>query len=145
MNLSNYCIIALGDVSGFKDIVRKISEISPRCLEQQGVFIGTFSSMFTIAELRDIFDGEKKTFFVFEVGNQEKSAYKIGKPDIHEQLFGYLNDIYNVADSGTTTQIKTEISDEIPLEEQLKIALEKEDYARAAELRDEINSTKERN
>lgn len=149
MKFNNYCIIGLGDISGIKDLVKKISETNPRCLEQQGVLIATFSSAFTISELKDVFEKDKRTFFVFEVG-EGKSVYKIGKEDINEQLFGYLKDGFDSTIKNIFSDheimpdtTKTKI-DGLSLEDQLQLAIDNEDYIRAAELRDEINSSEQK-
>lgn len=155
MRFKNYCIVALGGVDGIKDIISKISETNLRCLQQTGVFIGTFTCAMSAAELREIFDREKRTFFIFEVGD-DTSAYKIGKDDIHEQLFGYIenggeevlnimtdklmSEINGVKTSGSTSDQPTQ---KLSLQEQLDIAVEQEDYKTAAELRDLINLNNE--
>jgi len=149
MRFKNYCIVALGKIDGIREIISKISETQPRYLEQKAVFIGTFSCVMSATELREILDRENKTFFVFEVGD-ESSAYKIGRDDIHEQLFGYIenggeevlnmmsdnlmNEINGVKMSGGTNEHPQKLT----LQEELDIALKDEDYIKAAELRDLI-------
>ena len=91
MAFKNYCIVALGDISGIVDIIKRVSENAPRKLEQTGVLICTFSSVMTVSELKDAISTENKTFFIFEVGN-DTAAYKIGRDDIHEQLFGHIEE-----------------------------------------------------
>jgi hypothetical protein len=155
MEFKNYCIVALGGVDGIKEIISKISETNLRCLQQKGVFIGTFTCAMSASELKDVFDREKRTFFIFEVGD-EKSAYKIGKEDIHEQLFGYLEnggeevlnfmsdkimDEINGKTSGSTSEHTQE---KLTLQQQLEIAIEDEDYIEAAKLRDVIKLNNEK-
>lgn len=146
MNFNDYCIVGLGDVSGIKDLVKKISQTNPRCLEQQGVLIATFSSAFTISELKDIFEKDKRTFFVFEIG-LDKSVYKIGKENIHQQLFGHLENVpinYDFTGYGVTSDNNENKLTDLSLEDQLQLAINNEDYIRAAELRDEINSSQQK-
>jgi len=150
MKFKNYCIVALGGVDGIKDIVSKITETKLRCLQQTGVFIGTFTCTMTATELKEVFDRESRTFFIFEVGNNT-SAFKMGKEDIHNQLFGFIendnsevlnimsdklmNEINSIKMSGNTNE---QLGQELSLQEQLNLAVDTEDYLKAAELRDLI-------
>jgi len=90
-------------------------------------------------ELRDVLDRGKKTFFVFEVGD-DSNAYKIGRDEIHDKLFGHIenggeevlnimsdnlmNEINGLKMSGGTT---TQTTKKLSLEEQRDIAVENED------------------
>lgn len=156
MRFRNYCIVALGNVDGIKDIINKMSETTPRNMQQKGVFIGTFSCTFTPVELRDIFDSNNRTFFIFEVG-AESNAYKVGRDDIHEQLFGYIenggeevlnfmtSNLMGELEGGMKTSGATTNSpqpEKLTLEQQLEIAVQDEDYKLAAELRDVIKLNK---
>lgn len=91
MRFRNYCIVGLGIVDGIIDEVKRISETDPRVLPQKGVVIATFSSVMEPSELRDFFNKPNRTFFIFEV-DEDISAYHIGREDIHERLFGYIED-----------------------------------------------------
>lgn len=160
MRFRNYCIVALGVVDGIKDIVNKLTETKLKFIEQKGVFIGTFSCTFSTTELRDIFDRESRTFFIFEVGD-DNSAYKIGKENLHEDLFGHIenggeevlnfmtdNLMNGIKDGSTKMSGGTESfqpEEKMTLEQELSIAIEEEDYVKAAELRDIINLKKEEN
>lgn len=114
MSYKNYCIVALGDISGIIDIIKKISESSPRKLEQRGVLICTFSSVMTTSEIKETINEPGKTFFIFEV-DSKTSAYKIGRDDIHEQLFNdiektgkeFLNTLTNKLMSGINNDTST--------------------------------------
>jgi len=149
MRFKNYCVVVIGKVDGVRDLISKITETELRCLEQKGVFIGTFSCIMSAKELKDILDRESKTFFVFEVGD-ESNAYQIGRADIHEQLFAHIEnggDVLSIMSdnlmnevnvdrmSGSTADISTK---EVSLQIQLDEAIIDEDYAKAAELRDLI-------
>lgn len=85
----NYCIVALGEISGIIDIIKRVSENPPRKLQQTGVLICTFSSVMTVSELKEALNTKKRTFFIFEVGN-DSAAYNIGRKDIHDQLFSHI-------------------------------------------------------
>jgi len=151
MEIKNYCMVALGTVKGVKDIISKISETPVRCIEHTNVFIATFSCVMSANELGDVFDIEKRTYFIFEIGN-DSNTYKIGKKDIHQQLFGHIenggNDLLNVMTNNLINELNgsgAQISgttntqqESLPLEEQLSIAIEEENYTKAAELRDII-------
>ena len=86
MEFKNYCIIGLGDVSGIRDIISKISDITPRCIEQTGVFIGTFSCVMTANELKDVFDNVNDAIVVtdadFKIQEYNKAFSKLCEEDI---------------------------------------------------------------
>lgn len=145
MEFKNYCVVAIGKVDGIREVIINLSETEPRLLEQKGVFIATFTCAMTAKELGDILDREDKTFFIFEVGDKSNS-YKIGRDDIHNQLFGYMETqeesrILDVSDLLNKINISGKTNSTnivLPLSEQLNIAIEDEDYDKAAELRDLI-------
>lgn len=129
MKFRNYCIVALGDVDGILPLISKISETEIRKLAQTGVLICTFSSVVEAAEIKELIDGDKRTFFVFEVG-ADNTSYKIGREEIHNQLFSFIeegggellglmtnrliNDIKSTNDSQSGVTIgKSSIEDEI--------------------------------
>lgn len=89
MKFRNYCIVALGDIEGIMDVISRVSETKARKLEQKGVLICTFSSVMEPNELKELIGQSKRTFFIFEVGN-DSAAYQVGREDIHDQLFGYI-------------------------------------------------------
>jgi hypothetical protein len=89
MEYKNYCLVGLGTIDGMKDDIIKVSEFSPRLIEQKKVIIATFSSVMEPSELRDFFDNPERIFFIFEV-NDESAAYFIGRPEIQKQLFGHI-------------------------------------------------------
>jgi hypothetical protein len=90
MEFKNYCIVALGDIDGIVDIIKRVSENAPRKLEQTGVLICTFSSIMTVTEIKETINTKKRTFFIFEVGS-DTAAYRVGREDIHDQLFGHID------------------------------------------------------
>lgn len=147
MKFKNYCVVSIGKVDGVKDIIVKLSESTPRYLEQKGVFIGTFSCIMSAKELGDILNREQRTFFIFEVGD-ESNCYRIGREDIHNQLFGHIEDggdeILNILSNNLMNDIRmtgstnNKIDKSVSLNEQLEQAIEEENYDRAAELRDLI-------
>ncbi len=158
MTFKNYCIVALGTVDGIKEIINKISETNLRCIHQKAVFIGTFTCPMSANELKDIFDRENRTFFIFEVGD-DSSAYKVGKDDIHERLFGYIEnggeEVLNIMGdkimreingkmSGSTSEQTTKTKKPLSLKQQLKLAIKNEEYDKAAELRDLIKLNDEK-
>ena len=91
MKFRNYCIVALGDVDGILPLLSKISETEIRKLAQTGVLICTFSSVVEAAEIKELINRDKRTFFIFEVG-ADNSAYQIGREEIHNQLFSFMED-----------------------------------------------------
>lgn len=89
MKFRNYCIVALGVVTGIRDIIKEVSEVEIKFIEQTGVFISTFSSVMEPAELRELLNEDERTFFIFEVG-AENSTYFVGRDDVHDKLFGHM-------------------------------------------------------
>lgn len=89
MRFKNYCIVALGEINGIMNIISRVSETKVRKLEQKGVLICTFSSVLEPNELKELIGSEDKTFFIFEIGT-DSTSYQIGRKDIHNQLFGYI-------------------------------------------------------
>lgn len=93
MEFEYYCIVALGQINGISDIIRKISDMKVTQIEQKGVLIATFSSNFTIGELKELIGGDRRTFFIFPA-NPEITAFNIGLDDKHDEMFGHILNIY---------------------------------------------------
>lgn len=156
MKFRNYCIIVLGGgAEQVKDIIKNLSDTPPRFLSQNGLLVSTFTSAFTPAELREIIDEDRRTFFIFEISNDVSSS-KIGREDIDNQLFGHINDdnenLLRIMTNTLIDDVNSNVkisgntqSDSISLEEELSLAIQNEDYIRAAEIRDkiELNNTNE--
>lgn len=111
MIFKNYCIVALGDIDGIIDIIKRVSENQPRKLEQKGVLICTFSSVMTVSEIKETINVDGKTFFIFEVGT-DTAAYKIGRDDIHDQLFKQIEDTTSVFLKTLTSNLMMSINDD---------------------------------
>lgn len=147
MKFRNYCIVVMGDTLGVQEEIQKVSEITPNILDAKGVLIATFSSLAEPSELKEWFTENKRSFLVFDL-DKDSSAFNIVKQNINEGLFGFLRDsnpeemTENFAKaielSSNTKTVKTQ-QVKVPLEVQLKQALDAENYEKAAEIRDLLN------
>jgi len=150
MKFRNYCIVVMGDTLGVQAEIQKISETTPNILDAKGILIATFSSLAEPNELTEWFIENKRSFLVFDL-DKESSGYHIVKKTIHEGLFGFLKDVnpevmtkefeeaIELSSNTKTSKIKP---NKPSLEQQLKEALDREDYEKAAEIRDILNQTK---
>lgn len=91
MKFRNYCVVIMGDTNGVSVEIEKVSETKPNILDARGIIIATFSSAVEPKELSDWFKLNKRSFFVFDL-DQKSSGYHITKKEIHEGLFGFLNE-----------------------------------------------------
>lgn len=93
MKFRNYCIVIMGDTKDVVPEITKIAETKPNILDSKGILIATFSSIAEPSEITDYFKLNKRNFLIFDLST-ENSGFFIGKPDIHEGLFGFLSE-YN--------------------------------------------------
>ena len=119
MVFRNFCIVALGNTTGIKEIIDKINESKLKSINQKNVFIATFATNLTIDTLKSII-GKDKTFFIFEV-DESKNAFNLGKEEIHNDLFGDI--LNNTLDLQLRFDTWTEssISESIDVEPKIKI------------------------
>lgn len=94
MKFKNYCIVILGDTLGVQAEIQKISETTPNVLDAKGVLIATFSSLAQPNEITEWFKENKRSFLVFDL-DKNNSGFNITKKEIHEGLFGFLDEIDN--------------------------------------------------
>jgi hypothetical protein len=146
----NYCVVMIGNINGGVVEIEYISEIKPNTVIHGGLMLATFVSVMTPVELRHYFTDHQRNFLLFELDPQT-SAFGFTKDDITDGLFGFLNKVdieamtNKLANDIDTTSRKdsyqrTEVK--ISLEDQLNEALVREDYMKAAEIRDIINQRK---
>lgn len=150
MKFRNYCIVVMGDTLGVQAEIQKISETTPNILDAKGILIATFSSLAEPSELTEWFIENKRSFLVFDL-DKESSGYHIVKKTIHEGLFGFLNNVNpeeltkefeEAIELSSQTKTNKTKPNKPSLEQQLKEALDREDYEKAAEIRDILNQTK---
>ena len=150
MKFRNYCIVVMGDTLGVQAEIQKISETTPNILDAKGILIATFSSLAEPSELTEWFIENKRSFLVFDL-DKESSGYHIVKRAIHEGLFGFLKnvnpdeltkDFEEAIELSSQTKTTKTKQNKPTLEQQLKEALDREDYEKAAEIRDILNQTK---
>ena len=92
MKFRNYCTLILTETEGVVDEIEKISESKVNVLDAKGILIATFSSSLEPCEITDIFKENKRNFFLFDL-DTESSGVNIIKQDIHQGLFGFINDV----------------------------------------------------
>jgi hypothetical protein len=83
----------MGDTKDVVPEIVKIAETKPNILDSKGILIATFSSIAEPSEITDYFKLNKRNFLIFDL-NKDNSGVFIGKPEIHDGLFGFLNE-YN--------------------------------------------------
>ena len=147
MKFRNYCIVVMGDTLGVQAEIQKVSETTPNVLDAKGILISTFSSLVELNELKEWFKENKRSFLIFDL-DEEASGFHIIKKNIEDGLFGFLkttntNELTEkfakaVEYSSMTKTINIK-EKKISLEDQLKEALEHEDYEKAAKIRDILN------
>lgn len=92
MKFRNYCLVVIGDTKAVYPEVDKVSEGKPNFLDGKGMIISTFTSFMEPTELTDYFTYNNRNFLLFDL-NKENSGFFITKKEIHESLFGFLNDM----------------------------------------------------
>lgn len=91
MKFRTYCIVVMGKTDDVISEIVKISETKPNVLDAKGVLIATFLSIAEIKELNDYFKSNDRNFLIFDL-NPDYSGFNINKKEIHEGLFGFLNE-----------------------------------------------------
>ena len=155
MKFRNYCIVVMGDTKNVIGEIMKIAETKPNILDAKGVLIATFSSVAEPRELTDYFKLNGRNFIICDL-NTENSGFHMMKDVINEGLFGFLRDMNNNTLKQKTENLIQEISSTtvtskslksirknrektiLSLEEQLKQAIENEDYELAVKIRDKM-------
>jgi hypothetical protein len=87
---NDYCFVGIGDNDGVISEIKKISETTPNFLDGKGLVITTFTSAMEIGELTDYFKSFDRNFLIFNL-DKSNSGFNITKSDIHDGLFGFLN------------------------------------------------------
>jgi hypothetical protein len=144
----------MGDTLGVQVEIQKISETTPNILDAKGILIATFSSLAEPSELTDWFIENKRSFLVFDL-DKENSGFNITQKEVHNGLFGFLNqiDIHGLTKefhnsleySSKTNTNKINLVKKPTKEtliEKLNEALRVEDYEEAAKIRDILNKKK---
>jgi excinuclease UvrABC helicase subunit UvrB len=150
MKFRNYCIVVMGDTLGVQAEIQKISETTPNVLDAKGILISTFSSLVELNELKEWFKENKRSFLIFDL-DEESSGFHIIKKNIEDGLFGFLKNtntneltekFAKAVEYSSITKTVNIKEKKISLEDQLKEALEHEDYEKAAKIRDILNKEK---
>ena len=150
MKFRNYCIVVMGDTLGVQAEIQKVSETTPNVLDAKGILISTFSSLVELNELKEWFKENKRSFLIFDL-DEESSGFHIMKKNIEDGLFGFLKNtntneltekFAKAVEYSSMTKTVNIKEKKISLEDQLKEALEHEDYEKAAKIRDILNKEK---
>ena len=150
MKFRNYCIVVMGDTLGVQAEIQKISETTPNVLDAKGILISTFSSLVELNELKEWFKENKRSFLIFDL-DEESSGFNIMKKNVEDGLFGFLKNtntneltekFAKAVEYSSMTKTVNIKEKKISLEDQLKEALEHEEYEKAAKIRDILNKEK---
>jgi len=140
----------MGDTLGVQAEIQKISETTPNVLDAKGILISTFSSLVELNELKEWFKENKRSFLIFDL-DEESSGFHIIKKNVENGLFGFLKNtntneltekFAKAVEYSSITKTVNIKEKKISLEDQLKEALEHEDYEKAAKIRDILNKEK---
>lgn len=149
--LKTYCVVGLNSIEELKEDLTIISETNVNFVSGSGLIIATFKSTFNLLEIKELLDMGKKSYIVFEMTPGFYAA-NLEDKSFEEALFGkQLNILPFEQIKETLKNINNAIFDEITdygfksnteksIEEELKEALDKEDYETAAKLRDQIKN-----
>lgn len=117
MEFKKYCVIMLGDVSGCKSQIEKVSDIEkPRYMEATGLVISTFSSVLLVKELTSYFKSFKRNFVVFEL-NLDNSGFNLTDKNIQNLIFDEMLDKKNGSESKTDSIFDSLLNNEKSKEE----------------------------
>lgn len=147
--LKSYCIIGLNSIEELKEDLTIISETNVNFVSGEYMIIATFKSTFNVIEIEELLNMSNKSYVLFEMTPGFYAA-NLKDKEFQEALFGGDgNKLPFASIEEALKKIKNGIFDEITnysektfqgksVEEQLKEALENEDYESAAKLRDQI-------
>jgi hypothetical protein len=96
MKFRNYCIVVLRNIDGALLEIESVSDTKPNLLilEENNVLVVTFTSLFTLNELRDYFKSGNRNILLFEL-NETTCTYNFNDKNITETLFSFLNVMTN--------------------------------------------------
>lgn len=151
--LKSYCIIGLNSIEELKEDLNIISETNVNLAGGEYMLIATFKSSFNVLEIEELLNMSNKSYLLFELTPGFYAA-NLHNKELQLALFG--NDASKLPFASieeALKKIKNGIFDEITnysektyqtksVEEQLKDALDNEDYESAAKLRDQIKKSK---
>jgi len=81
----------MGNMEGVKDDILNISETKAKYFDAKGILVATFTSVAEPAELKDFFNSNGRSFFLFDLGT-DVSSYHLDNEILNIHLFGYLTD-----------------------------------------------------
>lgn len=89
MKMRNYCVVIMGNTDNVKIEIEKVSDSETNILDAKGIIIATFSSFIEPNEMTEWFKLNNRSFLLFDL-DPSTSGYNIAKKEIHEGLFGFL-------------------------------------------------------
>jgi hypothetical protein len=154
--LKSYCLVVLDSKESLMDVLSHISEtnvnfVTGKFLGGEKLVIATLKSTFNILEIEELLNMVIKSYIIFEMTPGFYGA-KLEDQSYEEALFGKeINKLPFIQIQEALKELNNEIFDtftdfsskEFPmksLEEELKEALDNEDYETAAKLRDKIKN-----
>ena len=91
MILKNYCLIVIENTDGIQMDIIKIAEGNPRLLSTPSFAIATFSSAFTVNEIKELFITNNRSVIVFELVDNGYSAF-LNNEEKHDFVFGHIEE-----------------------------------------------------
>lgn len=154
--LKSYCLVVLDGKESLMDVLSHISEtnvnfVTGKFTGGEKLIIATLKSSFNILEIEELLNMVIKSYIIFEMTPGFYGA-KLEDQSYQEALFGKeINKLPFMQIQEALKEINNEIIDSITdyskkgfsiksLEEELKEALDNEDYETAAKLRDKIKN-----
>ena len=87
----NYCVVIMGHTDGSEKDILGIADSNLSSFTAGGLCIYTFTSAVNATELSEWLKSHERNFLFFEL-SEKTSGFNIRIPEIHEKLFGFLND-----------------------------------------------------
>ncbi len=154
--LKSYCLVVLDSKESLMDVLSHISEtnvnfVTGKFLGGEKLVIATLKSTFNILEIEELLNMVIKSYIIFEMTPGFYGA-KLEDQSYEEALFGKeINKLPFIQIQEALKELNNEIFDTFTdfsskefslksLEEELKEALDNEDYETAAKLRDKIKN-----
>ena len=91
MILKNFCLIVIENTEGIQTDIIKIAEGNPRLLSTPTFAIATFSSAFTVNEIKELFINNNRSVIVFELIDNGYSAF-LNNDQKHDFVFGHIEE-----------------------------------------------------
>jgi hypothetical protein len=111
MEFKNYCVVIMGETNGAMKEIEKISDSTPNVLDAKGIIISTFTSIMDVKEITEWFKSNNRSFLVFDL-DENSSGVSITKENVHEKLFGFLQELNPIELNNKTQSFIKTVGDE---------------------------------